>query len=308
MSQFLARRVIESALTLLLVAIVVFLAVRLTPGDPAELLLPRGASPEQIEQLRERWGLDQPMLVQLGAYLRNLARGDLGESLTYREPVSAIIADRLPATLKLAAAAMTLAITVAVPLGIIASLRPGSKVDTVVMMLVIATQSVPSFWLGVQLILIFSLSLGWLPSAGSEGWRYLILPAVTLSADVTALLTRVVRTEMGRALRQDYVRTAYAKGLARPTVLTRHAFRNAANPLVTVIGLRFGALLGGAVITETIFAWPGIGRLAIQSVSARDYPLIQGIVLVAAAVFIVIHLLVDLIYAVLDPRVRLAES
>ncbi len=308
MGRFLITRLIESAVTLVLVAIVVFLAVRLTPGDPAELLLPRGASPEQIAQLRDRWGLDDPLPVQLAAYLRNLSHGDLGQSLTYRQPVKEIIIDRLPATLELATASMLLAIVIAIPLGIVAALRPGSPVDSGIMVATLATQSVPSFWLGVQLILIFSLSLGWLPSAGSEGLRYLILPAITLAADSTALFTRVVRTEMVRALRQDYVRTAHAKGLRRSTVMRRHAFRNAANPLVTVIGLRFGALLGGAVITETIFAWPGIGRLAIQSVAARDYPLIQGIVLVAAAVFIAIHLLIDLLYAYLDPRVRLVGS
>jgi ABC-type dipeptide/oligopeptide/nickel transport system permease component len=261
-----------------------------------------------LAALRARWGLDDPLPVQLLAYGRNLIRGDLGESLAYQEPVRDVILARLPATLLLAVAAMTIALSLAVPLGVIASLRPGSALDTAITTISLATQSVPSFWLGVQLILIFSLALGLLPSAGSEGLKYLVLPAITLAADVTALMTRVVRTEMIRVLRQDFVRTAQAKGLRRVNVLLRHAFRNAANPLVTVFGLRFGTLLGGAVITETVFAWPGIGRLAIQSVTARDYPLIQGIVLVAAAIFVALHFAVDLLYAVLDPRVRLAEG
>jgi ABC-type dipeptide/oligopeptide/nickel transport system permease component len=308
MGQVLVHRIAEATVTLLIVAVIVFVAVRLTPGDPAELLLPRGAPPEQIAALRARWGLDDPLPFQLLAYGRNMLHGDLGESLAYREPVRQVILSRLPATLLLATAAMALALALAVPLGVVASLRPGSALDTAISAISLATQSVPSFWLGVQLILIFSLALRLLPSAGSEGPKYLILPAITLAADVTALLTRVVRTEMVRVLRQDFVRTAQAKGLGRRHIMLRHALRNAANPLVTVVGLRFGTLLGGAVITETVFAWPGIGRLAIQSVTARDYPLIQGIVLVAAAIFVVLHLFVDLLYAILDPRVRLVEA
>jgi peptide/nickel transport system permease protein len=301
-------RLIQSAVTILLVAAAVFFAVRLAPGDPAELLLPRGASPEQRAALRASWGLDEPLPAQFVACVRNLLTGDLGESLSYREPVLDVFRGRLPATLQLASAAMALALVIAIPLGIVSALRPGSALDTGISGLAIATQSVPSFWLGVQLILIFSLSLRLLPPSGAEGPRYLILPMVTLAADVTALLTRVVRTEMAMVMRQDYVRTARAKGLPSRTVNFRHAFRNAANPLITVVGLRWGALLGGAAITEPVFAWPGIGRLAIQAVSARDYPLVQGVVLVAAVIFVVLNLLVDLLYAVLDPRVRLSSA
>lgn len=305
MGRYLLTRLLESAMTVITVAAVVFLAVRLTPGDPASLLLPRGAPPEQIAALRDRWGLDDPLAAQFVSYVRNLMRGDLGVSLAYQESVMSVILDRLPATILLATAAMAFALLLAVPLGVLCALWRGSLFDNAVTTVMIATQSVPSFWLGVQLILVFSLTFGVLPSSGSEGLKYLILPMVTLSADVMALLTRVVRTEMVQVLRQDYVRTAHAKGLAPTVVLVRHAFRNAANPLITVIGLRFGALLGGAAITETVFAWPGIGRLAIQSVAARDYPVIQGVVLVAAVIFIAIHFLVDLLYACLDPRVRL---
>ena len=263
MGRFLITRLIESAVTLVLVAIVVFLAVRLTPGDPAELLLPRGASPEQIAQLRDRWGLDDPLPVQLAAYLQSESRRPRRVA---HVPAAGQRDHHRPAAshLELATASMLLAIVIAIPLGIVAALRPGSPVDSGIMVATLATQSVPSFWLGVQLILIFSLSLGWLPSAGSEVLRYLILPAITLAADSTALFTRVVRTEMVRALRQDYVRTAH-DGLRRSTVMRRHAFRNAANPLVTVILIAVDALLGGAVITETIFAWPGIGRLKLSS-------------------------------------------
>lgn len=305
MLAYLAVRALQSALTILLAAIAVFIAVRLTPGDPAELLLPRGASAEQIAALRASWGLDDPLPAQLGAYLGNLLQGNLGESVSYREPVLRVIQGRLPATLQLATAAMLFALVIAIPLGVIAALRPGSLLDQVITNLTLVTQSVPSFWLGVQLILIFSLWLRLLPPSGADSPKYLILPMITLSADVMALMTRVVRTEMVSVLRQDYVRTARGKGLANRTVNLRHAFRNAANPLITVIGLRWGALLGGAAITETVFGWPGIGRLAIQSVAARDYPLIQGIVLVAAVIFVTLNLLVDVAYAYLDPRVRL---
>jgi peptide/nickel transport system permease protein len=302
---YVSARVLQSLVTILLAAAAVFLLARLTPGDPAELLLPEGASAEQMAALRASWGFDEPLPAQFAAYFRNLLSGNLGESLSYGEPVLDVIRDRLPATLLLASAAMVLALVVAIPLGLVSALRPGSVFDSMVAGMTLATQSVPSFWLGVQLILIFSLSLGLLPSSGADGPMYLILPMITLAADVTALLTRVVRTEMVGVLRQDYVRTARAKGLRARTVNIGHAFRNAANPLVTVVGLRWGALLGGAAITETVFAWPGIGRLAIQSVASRDYPLIQGVVLVAAVIFVTINLLVDLLYAALDPRVRL---
>jgi ABC-type dipeptide/oligopeptide/nickel transport system permease component len=308
MLAYLAVRALQSVLTILLAAIAVFIAVRLTPGDPAELLLPRGASPEQMAALRASWGLDDPLPTQMAAYLGNLLQGNLGESVSYREPVLRVIQERLPATLQLATAAMLFALVLAIPLGIISALRPGSLIDQVITSFTLITQSVPSFWLGVQLILIFSLWLRWLPPSGADGPKYLILPMITLSADVMALMTRVVRTEMVSVLRQDYVRTARGKGLSTRAVNVRHAFRNAANPLITVIGLRWGALLGGAAITETVFGWPGIGRLAIQSVAARDYPLIQGIVLVAAVIFVTLNLLVDVMYAWLDPRVRLGSA
>lgn len=308
MLAYLAVRALQSVLTILLAAIAVFIAVRLTPGDPAELLLPRGASPEQTAALRASWGLDDSLPTQMAAFLGNLLQGDLGESVSYREPVLQVIQERLPATLKLATAAMLFALVLAIPLGIISALRPGSLLDQAITSFTLITQSVPSFWLGVQLILVFSLSLRWLPPSGADGWKYLILPMITLSADVMALMTRVVRTEMVSVLRQDYIRTARGKGLATRAVNVHHAFRNAANPLITVIGLRWGALLGGAAITETVFGWPGIGRLAIQSVAARDYPLIQGIVLVAAVIFVTLNLLVDVIYAWLDPRVRLGGA
>lgn len=305
MLSFIVKRLFHSIVTVFLVAIVVFFVLRLTPGDPAELLLPSGAPVEQQAALRAEWGLDDPIPVQLWAYLSNLVQGNLGESLSYGESVFSIVLERLPATLVLATSAMGLAIVLAVPLGVLSSLRPGSMFDNVITGLTIATQSVPSFWLGVQLILIFSLTLGLLPSSGSDGPKYLILPMVTLAADVTALMTRIVRTEMIRVLRQDFVRTAHAKGLQPRLVVWRHVFRNAANALITVIGLRFGALLGGAAITETVFAWPGIGRLAIQAVASRDYPMVQGIVLTAAVIFTIIHLVVDLAYAYLDPRARM---
>jgi peptide/nickel transport system permease protein/oligopeptide transport system permease protein len=305
-TRFLVSKCSESVTTLVLVAILIFLAVRLTPGDPATLLLPRAASAEQKAALRESWGLDDALPTQFRRYVGNIVRLDFGESLKYREPVRDVVLDRLPATLRLAVVAILLSLLISVPLGVLAALRPGSALDTAISVGTLLVQSVPSFWLGVQLIIVFSLKLGWLPSSGSEGTKHIILPAVTLSADVTALFTRLVRTEMQSALRQDYIRTAHGKGLPKRVVVGLHALRNAANPLITVLGLRFGTLLSGAVITETIFAWPGIGRLAIDSVAARDYPLIQGIVLTTAAIFLGVHLAIDALYALLDPRVRKA--
>lgn len=304
MLQYLSGRLIESVLTIAIVTMVVFVAVRLTPGDPAALILPEEASQEQIDAVSDAWGLNDPLPIQFIAFVQHAFQGDLGVSRIYNEPVGKIIADRLPATIKLAATAITLALLIAIPLGVASSLRPGSVFDTTVSSLALVVQSFPSFFLGVQLILLFSLRLGWLPSSGSDSWKYMILPAITLAADSIALTIRIIRTEMLRVMKQDYVRVAYAKGLTRRAVILRHTFRNAANPLVTLIGLRLGALLSGAVITETIFAWPGIGRLVIQSVLARDYALIQGIVLVAAILYIILNLLVDIVYALLDPRIR----
>jgi ABC-type dipeptide/oligopeptide/nickel transport system permease component len=308
MLRFIISRILESILTVAIAVVLIFAAVRLAPGDPAELLLPRGAPPNQIAALRQQLGLDDPLPVQFGKYVRNLSQGDLGTSLQFNKPALTIILQRLPATIELAVAAMVLALLLAVPLGVLSALRPGSMLDNAVTTFTIATQSVPSFWLGVQLILIFSLTLRLLPSSGSGSLTHLVLPTITLAADVTALMTRIVRTEMISVLRQDFIRTAHAKGLESRQVLVRHAFRNAANPLVTVVGLRFGAMLGGAAITETVFAWPGIGQLVIQSVTARDYPMVQGIVLVAAIIFVTIHLFVDLLYAYLDPRARLTTG
>lgn len=287
---------------------VLFFAVRLTPGEPVELLLPEEASPEQIAQVREAWGLDDPLPVQFLAYAKNVVQGDLGVSRIYDRPVLDVVTERLPATLKLAGAALALALVIAIPLGVFTSLRPGSPFDVTVSSLSLAIQSVPSFFLGVQLILLVSVRLELLPSSGSGGLKYIILPAVTLSADSLALMIRIIRTEMIRVMKQDYIRVAYAKGLDRKRVIIRHAFRNAANPLVTLTGLRLGALLSGAVITETIFAWPGVGRLVIQSVLGRDYALIQGVVLIAAVVFVTVNIVVDVIYGLLDPRVRYTRS
>jgi peptide/nickel transport system permease protein len=304
MLQFIIRRALQSILTVLIAAALVFFAARLTPGDPAELMLGEGAPPEQIAAVRAAWGLDDPLHTQFVVYFGNLLRGDLGDSRMYNAPVLDMILDRLPATIQLSVAAMALAILLAIPLGTISALRQGSVLDNSIGTVTIGLQSFPSFFLGVQLILIFSVALRWLPSSGSDGWKYLILPAMTLAADSTALMTRVFRAEMIRILRQDYVRVAYSKGLSHSYVILRHVFRNALNPLVTVVGLRFGAFLSGAVVTETIFGWPGIGRLILSSVFARDYPMIQGIVLVGAIIFTLINFTVDIIYAFLDPRVR----
>lgn len=301
---------------MLLVATAVFLLLFLTPGDPAAVILGPDAKPEQVAELRARLGLDQPVYVQLGNWYVRLLRGDLGHSIFENRPVTEAIASRVEPTLLLTALATLVAITLGLTMGIVAALRPGRWQDTGAMLVAIAGVSMPTFWLGLNLIFVFGVLLGWLPVAGYEPldsglWeslRYLILPSITLGLFQAALLARLTRSMMLETLGDDYVRTARAKGLAEHAVVLRHAFRNAAIPLVTVIGLIFAALLGGAVITEQVFNIPGVGRLLIQAVARRDYPVVQGVVMIVAGLYVVINLLVDLLYGYLDPRLRVKGS
>ncbi len=304
MLRYLVRRLALTIPVLLGVATLVFALIHLIPGDPAQAMLGETAAEEDVEVLRRRLGLDRPLVEQYGIFLAGLARGDLGTSLRTNEPVAQAILARLPATMELAAAAMLVAIGVALPLGIIAAVGRGTFVDHLATTLALTGISVPNFWLGPLLAIVFAVELGWLPVSGRGTPAHLVLPAISLGAALAAILARMTRASLLEELREPYVQAARARGASRPRAVLRHAFRNSLIPVVTLIGLQFGAVLTGAVITETIFAWPGIGRLLIQSIGFRDYPLVQGCILFIAVTYVGMNLLTDLVYGVLDPRIR----
>lgn len=303
MAHYAVNRFIRSAVTLWLVVTAVFFVLRLT-GDPAQAMLSDEATPEQIEAFRERFSLSDPLPVQYVAYWANLAQGNFGESLRERRPVVAMVEARLGVTLRLAGAAIAIALLLGLPAGVLAALNRNSPWDRLLMGVAFIGQSVPNFFIGILLILVFSLQLKWLPSSGSETPQHLILPAFTLATGLLAALARMTRSSLLEVLRQDYIRVARAKGLNAGQVITRHALRNAAIPVVTIFGLSVGVMIGGAAITETVFAWPGLGRLAVSAITIRDYPVIQFIVLMIATSVVVINLLVDLLYGLIDPRIR----
>lgn len=284
----------------------VFLLIHIVPGDPVEQMLGEGASLGQTVELRHTLGLDQPLLVQYGHYLVQIAQGDLGESFKFQAPVRRVIFERYPATLQLAFLALFVCAAIAIPAGVWAAYRRGSAADHAVGVFSLLGLAIPNFALGPLLIVLFSIQLGWLPVSGRGGVLNYILPAATLGAALAAILTRMVRSAMLEELSSDYVRTARAKGLSTPVVLVRHALRNALIPIITILGLQFGTLLAGTIVTETIFSWPGIGRLTVQAISSRDYPLLQGCILVIALSYVLVNLLTDILYAVIDPRVRLS--
>ena len=305
MTRYLVTRILHSAVVILGLLLLVFVILQLT-GDPARLMLPPEATIEDIERLRHQMGFDRPLPVQFLHFLAGALRGDFGSSLRYKDqPALAIALERFPATLELALATLAWSIPAALVLGTISAIRRASFQENAAMVTALVGQSMPSFWLGLMLILIFSVNLGLLPSSGRGGPAHVVLPAVTLGGFFMARLTRLVRSGLLDVLGEDYVRTARAKGLAERAVLVRHAFKNAAIPIVTIIGLDVGALLGGAVITETVFAWPGVGRLAVESIYVRDFPVVQADVFVIAVAFVLINLFVDVVYTWLDPRVRL---
>ena len=304
MLRYLIRRLVLTIPVLLGVATLVFSLIHFIPGDPAQVMLGEGATPEEVHQLRERLGLNRPLIVQYGSFLRGLVRGDLGVSLRNDQPVTHQILERMPATAELAIASMTVAVLIAVPLGIVAAVWRGTAIDFSAMTLSLVGISVPNFWLGPLLAIIFSVELGWLPVGGRGTLAHLVLPAVTLGAALAAILARMTRASLLEELREPYVLAARAKGVSRTRAILHHAFRNSLIPIVTILGLQFGVVLTGAVITETIFAWPGIGRLLIQSISFRDYPLVQGCVLLIAVTYVGVNLLTDLTYSLLDPRIR----
>ena len=304
MFRFLVRRLLLTLPVLLGVATLVFALIHLIPGDPAQAILGETASEADVAALRGKLGLDRPLLEQYGGFLRNAARGDLGTSLRSNTPVAQEITARLPATLELAAAAMFVAIGFSIPLGIIAAVRRGTLVDHAATTVALTGISIPNFWLGPLLALVFAVELGWLPVSGRGTLAHLVLPAISLGAALAAILARMTRASLLEELREPYVQAARARGASKARAVLRHAFRNSLIPVVTLIGLQFGAVLTGAVITETIFAWPGIGRLLIQSIGFRDYPIVQGCILFIAVTYVGMNLLTDLVYGVLDPRIR----
>jgi peptide/nickel transport system permease protein len=304
MLRYLIRRLLLTIPVLLGVATLVFALIHFIPGDPAQAMLGDGASQQEVEQLRARLGLDRPLIAQYGAFLGGLARGDLGVSLRNDQPVARQILQRAPATAELACAAMTVAVLIALPLGIVAAVRRGTAIDVSAMTLSLVGISIPNFWLGPLMAMVFSVQLGWLPVGGSGTLAHLVLPSVTLGAALAAILARMTRASLLEELREPYVLAARAKGVSRTRAVLHHAFRNSLIPIVTILGLQFGVVLTGAVITETIFAWPGIGRLLIQSIGFRDYPTVQGCVLFIAVTYVGVNLLTDLTYGFLDPRIR----
>jgi ABC-type dipeptide/oligopeptide/nickel transport system permease component len=299
-----SRRLLSIVPTILGVSLLVFGFLHAVPGDPVEIMLGESASARDVASLRSALGLDRPLPEQLALFASRLARGDLGHSIAFRAPVADVILDRLPATALLAGVALLLAVAAAIPLGIAAALRPGSPLDRVARFASLTGVAVPSFVSGPLLVLVFAIGLGWLPVSGAEGPAHVVLPAVTLALGMSGVLVRLTRSAMLDALSDDHLRTARAKGAGPARVTLVHALRTALPPVVTVVGLQAGALLAGAIVTETIFAWPGVGRLVVQAIGARDYPLVQGCVLAIGLAYVLVNLLTDVALAALDPRLR----
>ena len=305
MLRYLVRRLLLTLPVLLGVATLVFSLIHLVPGDPAQAMLGDGASAQDIAELRVNLGLDRPLLEQYVTFLRHAITGDLGRSFRTGQPVTTMIVERIPATAELAVAAMIVAILIAIPLGVVAAVWRGTAADYGAMTFALAGVSIPNFWLGPLLAIVFAVELGWLPVSGRGTLAHLILPAVSLGLALAAILARMTRASLLEELRELYVRAARARGASRVAAITTHALRNSMIPLLTIVALQFGAVLTGAVITETIFAWPGIGRLLIQSIGFRDYPMVQGCILLIAVTYVTVNLVTDLMYGVLDPRIRL---
>jgi len=304
MIRYVSLRILLTLPALWLIVTLVFLLAHIIPGDPVQQMLGEGARAEDLQQLRHSLGLDRPVPAQYAHYLVGLLHGDLGESFRFQEPVARVVLSHYPATLELAVFGLLVCVAIGIPAGMLAAERRGTPIDHAVGVFTLFGLSVPNFALGPVLILIFSVILGWLPVSGRGGPAHLILPAITLGGALAAILTRMVRTSVIEELSSDYVRTARAKGLSESQVLFRHAFRNALIPIVTILGLQFGTLLAGTIVTETIFSWPGIGRLAVQAISARDYPLLQGCILLIAVSYVAVNFLTDVVSALVDPRVR----
>ena len=304
MKTYVTRRLLQSLLVLFGVSFVVFFILHLT-GDPALVLLPPDASAEDVQRFREVMGFNDPFVVQYGRFLSGALRGDFGQSVRHGESAFTLVVERMPATFELAGAALVVALVLAIPAGIVSAVRRNTMLDYISTVVALLGQSMPTFWLGIMLILVFSVQFNLLPSSGRGGLGHLILPAITLGLFTTARITRLTRSGMLEVLSQDYIRTARAKGVSGPPVVWKHALKNAAIPIVTIVGIELGTLLGGSVITETIFAWPGVGRLSVQAIYNRDYPVVQAAVFLLSSTFVLVNLAVDVLYTYLDPRIRL---
>lgn len=304
MYKYIIKRLLQLIPVIIGVTFIVYFIISFTEGDPATIILGNGATPESVKELREEMGLDKPVIVQYANYLKDLVTGDMGISYTTKNPVIQEIAARFPNTLKLTICSIIVSIVISIPVGIISATKQYSIFDSVGMVCALIGISMPSFWLGLLLIILFSVNLGWLPSGGADSLKSLILPAITLGVASTATITRTTRSSMLEVIRQDYIRTAKAKGVNKKVVIRKHALRNALIPTVTVTGLEFGFLLGGAVLTETVFSWPGIGRLMVESIQKKDTPTVLGCIVIFSVCFSIVNLLVDILYAYIDPRIK----
>lgn len=304
MFQYVIKRLLSIIPVLFGISLLLFFMLRALPGDPAQVLAGQMATPEDIEIIRHQLGLDKPVYIQYAVFLGRLAKFDLGRSARTQNPVIQEIWARLPNTMLLAVVAITLACLFGIPAGIISAIKPYTFLDYLVTSAALFGISMPVFWLGLMLVVVFSIMLPWLPAGGTGSWKHVILPSITLTAFVVAFIARMTRSSMLEVLSQDYTTTARSKGLKEKVVVIKHALKNALIPIITVVGLQFGMLLGGAVLTETVFAWPGVGRLIVDSILARDYPVIQGTILIFGLIYTLINLMVDVIYAYVDPRIR----
>ncbi len=303
MTAYIVRRCLYAVFVLFGVATIVFFIVRMT-GDPVAIMLPPDATAAQAAAFRTSLGLDKPLATQYLIYLGDLVRFNLGVSLRYNSPTLGLILERMPATIQLASAALILSLLVAIPGGILAALKRGTWLEQAIMFFILFGQSMPVFWMGILFIILFAVNLRWFPTGGYGDWRYLVLPAVALGFRLTALVARLLRSSLLEVLDSDYIRTARAKGLLPFTVIARHALRNSLLPVVTVVGLEIGSLLGGSVVCETVFAWPGVGQLLIKAITYRDFPLVQAAIILLAFAFVVINLVVDVLYVFIDPRIQ----
>lgn len=304
MYKYVIKRLLMLIPVVIGVSFMVFFIMSLTPGDTAKAILGEDAPKEALEKFREESGLNDPVPVQYGRYMMGLVKGDLGESYKTGRSVAEEIFSRFPATLKLSFWGMVFAVGLSIPIGIISATKQYSILDNISMVLALLGIATPNFWLGLMLIIAFSLHLGWFPSAGAEGWVSLVLPVITLGTGCMANITRTTRSSMLEVVRQDYIRTAKAKGVSQRVTVWKHALKNALMPVVTVIGLQFGSLLGGAVLTETVFAWPGVGTFLINSIKSKDTPAVMGSVIVFCVCFSIVNLIVDILYAYIDPRIK----
>jgi len=306
MQRYFLSKLAQSVLLLFGVLLLVFAMVRVT-GDPAALMMSRQASPEDLEAFREKMGFNDPVLVQFGSFMSGAVRGDFGNSLHFKTPALPMVLERLPATLQLALTALVIAVVVGLPLGLVGGFNPGTFVDSIARLLALLGQSVPNFWLALIMILYFAVELRWFPSFGRDEWKSVIMPAFVLGLPVMGQIVRLTRSSVLEIRGEDFIRTAHSKGLEQKTIYTKHVFRNVAIPLVSVIGVQFGYMLGGSIYIEAIFAWPGMGQLLEQSIGWRDFPLVQAIAVFTAMVVLGLNLLTDMTYAIIDPRIRYGQ-